>query len=167
MIEAGLVTLMEATTAITDVTGLRIYGVQLPQKPTVPAIVITNITGEDEYSATGALDLIPVRFQIDCYAATLDASIALGNIVNALCHRLLRLARTAHHEIVRDREAGINKAFVGGLYVFEAKGLPQAAERGVGSGVCTEFDRVETCCLHLLNHVRRDHFRTEERGPRQ
>jgi len=84
MIEAGLVTLMEATTAITDVTAERIYGVQLPQKPTVPAIVITNITGEDEYSATGALDLIPVRFQIDCYAATLDASIALGNIVNAL-----------------------------------------------------------------------------------
>ncbi len=84
MIEAGIITLLEATTAITDLVGVRIYGIQLPQDPTMPAVVVTNITGQDDYEASGALDLIIARFQIDCYGATLAESLAIGIAINDL-----------------------------------------------------------------------------------
>jgi len=79
-----MITLLEATTAITDLVSTRIYQVQLPQAPTMPAIVITNITGNDDYSAEAPLDLIVARFQIDCYGATLAESLAVGVAVNTL-----------------------------------------------------------------------------------
>ncbi len=64
----------------------RIYPVNLPQKPTYPAIVYTRISGDRTYSFEGASGLASPRFQIDCFASTYsggkDLSSKLRSAIN-------------------------------------------------------------------------------------
>ena len=69
-----------------DVSGLvstRIYPVNLPQKPTYPAIVYTRISGERTYSFDGASGLTSQRFQIDSFASTYSGAKDLSNKIRS------------------------------------------------------------------------------------
>lgn len=74
IIEEALVTELElaATTAVS-----RIYPQPLPQQVTLPAITYLRVSTVRGHTLTGP-DLLPaVRFQLDCWAATLAETLAL------------------------------------------------------------------------------------------
>ena len=67
MIARALVNYLEGVTAISDLVGTRIYPVRLPQKPTLPAIVYTQVAGPQIETLEGCVAHNP-HFQIDCYS---------------------------------------------------------------------------------------------------
>ena len=97
MIEEGLRTLLLADSAISALIGTRMHGVILPQKPTMPAIVMTDITAKDEYDTEGATDLSWGRFQFDSWAETLAGARTLGKAVK---NKLSGFSGTAGSETI-------------------------------------------------------------------
>jgi uncharacterized protein DUF3168 len=70
---------------IAALVGNRVYPLRLPQKVTLPAIVLTRISGLRFAHLRGADALARPRYQVDCWAATHDAASRLG----ALCRQRL------------------------------------------------------------------------------
>ncbi len=68
MSEAAIVAILKATAAVTAIVSSRIYAVDLPQNPTLPAIVYSRISGMRVSSMTGASGLARPRYQIDVFA---------------------------------------------------------------------------------------------------
>lgn len=69
--------------AIAAVVGSRVYPVQLPQKPTLPAVRYNTISGLRTQSQPGVQGLRRPRVQIDCYAETYAAAVNLRELVAA------------------------------------------------------------------------------------
>jgi len=82
MIEQGLRTLLLDDVALNLLVDSRIYGLKLPQKPTLPALVITKIDGNDRYSTEGSTGPTQGRFQIDCWADHLGEARTVSKAVN-------------------------------------------------------------------------------------
>jgi len=80
-IEAGLVTKLAATTAITDITSTRIYPEVLPQDGTVPALTYQRVAGYEVASMDGVTGLARTTIQINCIAATYIEAKALRDAV--------------------------------------------------------------------------------------
>ena len=78
-----MITLLGADGTIAGLVSTRIWGKDLPQDPTLPALVVTNVTSEDDYNAAGADDLVQARFQIDCWATTYAVCLQLANAVRS------------------------------------------------------------------------------------
>jgi hypothetical protein len=72
-------------TAIAALVAARVYPLRLPQKPVLPAIVLTQISSHRSKHLRGAEALARARYQVDAWAATFDAADALGT----LCRRRL------------------------------------------------------------------------------
>lgn len=68
LLEEGLVALLKATTAITALTGQRIYPRRLPNAAAVPAITYAGVGGPRDNTHGGDSGLPRLRFQINCYA---------------------------------------------------------------------------------------------------
>jgi Protein of unknown function (DUF3168) len=78
-IESGLRACLLADPAIaTAVGGGRIYPIRLPQKVTLPAIVLQEISSVRHAHLRGQGALARPRFQVDSYGSTYDAAVALG-----------------------------------------------------------------------------------------
>lgn len=67
--------------AITDGSVKRIYPGILPQGITDQSIVYTLVTEESDYHMQGSSHLMQDRIQVDCWAQTPDAAVALANLV--------------------------------------------------------------------------------------
>lgn len=61
----------------------RVYPLQLPQGVAFASIVYTRISGQGDYHMQGPSGLVRPRFQIDCWAPTIDAAVSLGNLVKS------------------------------------------------------------------------------------
>jgi len=85
MIEQGIRTLLVSDSTVGGMVDQRVYSNKLPQNPTLPAIVITTVDGEDRYTMEGAAGGPSFgRFQVDSYGTTVAESRALGKAVKAL-----------------------------------------------------------------------------------
>lgn len=83
--EQGLRTHLLGDAAIAALVVARVYPLRLPQKPTLPAIVLTRVSGVRYQPLRGQASLARPRFQVDAWASTHDGATALG----ALCRRRL------------------------------------------------------------------------------
>lgn len=59
----------------------RIYPVRLPQGVLLTSIVYTRISGQGDYTMSGASGYTRPRYQIDAWAKTTDAAVALANAI--------------------------------------------------------------------------------------
>lgn len=80
-INSGLRTLLLADSNIASVVDTRVYPVQLPQNPTLPAVTYLAVSGNREVSNSGAQDYGYKRFQIDAWALTQAAALALADLI--------------------------------------------------------------------------------------
>ena len=83
MIETGLRGALLADAAVAALVGTRIYPVVLPQAPQYPAISFQTISGESHYALGGHSGLASPRIQVDCWAESFDAVMALRSAVIA------------------------------------------------------------------------------------
>ncbi len=72
------------TSLLASVAGGRRYWGRAPQKATRPFIVLTRIDGLPNYHMQGASGFVSSRVQIDAYADTFTAAIALARQVKGL-----------------------------------------------------------------------------------
>lgn len=70
MIEDSLYAIFRANTALVTIAGDRIYPDKLPQKPTLPAVVYTNVGSSPVAQHNGPASLEKTRIQIDAFART-------------------------------------------------------------------------------------------------
>ena len=70
LIEQALMTLLNATAALTAVTSTRIYFVKSPQDVTAPYVVVSKISSVRQHDHDGAAGLAQARFQFSCFATT-------------------------------------------------------------------------------------------------
>lgn len=73
-IEQALVQHLLTNAAVAAKVGNRVHLKQLPQRSTLPAIVIHKVSGPREHSHDGSSGLARPRFQFDMYAATAEAA---------------------------------------------------------------------------------------------
>lgn len=71
----------EIAATVTAGSVTRLYPILLPQGITLPSIVYSLITEGTDYHMQGPSGLVQVRMQIDCWALTADAAVALANLV--------------------------------------------------------------------------------------
>lgn len=86
MIATGLRTLLLGDSNITAIIGTRLYPIQLPQKPTLPALTYFRVSGEEQASNSGSQDYGWARFQIDAWAETFNEAETLANLVKERLH---------------------------------------------------------------------------------
>lgn len=78
----GLREFLLADNAIATAVGSsRVYPIKMPQGVTGASIVFTRVSGQGDYHMQGPSGLARPRFQIDCWAPTIDAAVALANLV--------------------------------------------------------------------------------------
>jgi hypothetical protein len=78
----GLKVFLLADSAIsTRIGGNRIYPVEIPQKPTLPLIRYTHVSGSRVVSTTADLGLSSPRMQIDAWAATYKEAAELADLI--------------------------------------------------------------------------------------
>lgn len=78
-LEEALYTKLTGTTAITDLVSTRVYPIQLPQDPTIPAIVYQRVDTPRTHAYTGPTGLARPRFQFDCIGTSYSQAKTLGN----------------------------------------------------------------------------------------
>jgi hypothetical protein len=82
--QQAIITRLLADTAVSARVGTRIYPLQRDQGAALPALVVTKISGADDYTMAGPSGLREARVQVDCYSdQTLGAAAhwALANAV--------------------------------------------------------------------------------------
>lgn len=65
------------------IVGARIHGGRAPQGTPAPFVQYRRISGADEHVLDGRTDIRNGRWQVDCYAATYEASIAVARAASA------------------------------------------------------------------------------------
>ena len=74
-------TYLLSKTAITDLVGPRIYYSHLPQRATIPALVLDVVTSTSERHLSDTEGVARTEVQIDCYGSTYTAAVTLGETV--------------------------------------------------------------------------------------
>ncbi len=74
---SALFTYLQTQAGLTNLVGIRMYPVRLPQKPTLPALVIEKIAKPRVYSQSGDSNLANPTYQFDCWAKTHEDAVAL------------------------------------------------------------------------------------------
>lgn len=70
-----------ADATVSGVIGTRVYPLRLPQKPTLPAVVYSRISGVRVEHLKGVSSASEPRYQIDAWAANVAGAQALGKAV--------------------------------------------------------------------------------------
>lgn len=74
----GFVAYLATISAVTDLVATRIYPLQLPQKPTLPAIRYFTASETRPQSTRGALGQARVRLQVDACGVKYSEAVALA-----------------------------------------------------------------------------------------
>lgn len=82
-IYAALYARLGAVSGVTDLVSTRIYPLVAPQNASLPLVVVNRIGEIHEHHTTAAAGIARASMQIDCWAATLDAAVAVGDAVRA------------------------------------------------------------------------------------
>lgn len=83
MIEQDLRTYLLGLAPIATLLGTRIYPARLPQGVTLPAVTYQRIAGINEVTHDGAENLSRARIQIDVWADTYGAMVAIAKAIRA------------------------------------------------------------------------------------
>ncbi len=83
-IESAIVTLLKTQPSLAALVEGRIYALYLPQGETRTALTYQEIGGPDDMTTDGPLGLVDGRWQINCWAASHAACVALRDVVLAL-----------------------------------------------------------------------------------
>lgn len=83
MIEAGLVSLLNGTSAITNLCAGRIYPVVMPELGQPPCIVYQLVSSVSQYSNDGPSGFVTARMQLTAWAASYADAKALDAAVRA------------------------------------------------------------------------------------
>lgn len=67
--------------AIVALVAARVWPLRLPQKPTLPAIVVTRVSDIRATPLRGSASVARPRVQVDCWAQSSDQAAALGALV--------------------------------------------------------------------------------------
>lgn len=84
-VRTAVIMWLRADPALAALVGARIYPVLLPQSPTYPAVVVTQITELVGYQLRGPAGLDETRIQIDVYAQVADGVDAV-DLVDRVAH---------------------------------------------------------------------------------
>ncbi len=103
-LESELVTRLEDDAGVGAVAGNRIYPINLPQNPTLPAVTYQRITGPRLRHLTGASGRGDARIQIDCWAVTYGAGKSLAAAIQASLHGYIGLLTTVKVAITLSNE---------------------------------------------------------------
>jgi len=76
----GLRAFLLDNAGIAALVGPRVYPLRLPQKATMPSIVLTRIDEINDAHLRGPVALNRARIQVDAWAATFDGATALGTL---------------------------------------------------------------------------------------
>lgn len=83
MIFGELRALLISDSGVAALAASRIHANRLPQNTAYPCAVLTLISTRGEHSHDGASNLNDDRWQMDCYAATVDEAVALARAIDA------------------------------------------------------------------------------------
>lgn len=72
-----------ADAAIASIVGIRMFAGRMPQGEIRTSIVFTRVSGVGDHHLQGPSGLARARFQIDAWAQTLDAAVALADLIKA------------------------------------------------------------------------------------
>lgn len=74
---------LTADAAVAALAADRVYTEVLPQAPAVPAVVFTEVAGDEDYALDGPTGASSRRVQVDAWAKTRAEATALANAVKA------------------------------------------------------------------------------------
>jgi len=77
LFERAVFVLLSTTAPLKGLTGKRCTPVELPQAPKYPAVVYRVVSAPREYTHDGPAGLVRARLQVDLYAQSYDAVVAL------------------------------------------------------------------------------------------
>ena len=84
MIEAGLIALIKADPTLSTLIASRLYLLNLPETPAMPAVTMRLVSTKEDYTLDGPLGLVQVRLQIDSYAAMYSDAKAVSTALRSL-----------------------------------------------------------------------------------
>lgn len=87
--EQALTTYLLASSGLTTLVGTRVHWASRPQGSTLPAVILTRISGVRDYTLAGASGYVESRVQIDCWARTYGAAKTTAQAVRNALHALL------------------------------------------------------------------------------
>lgn len=115
-IRPWLLSLVEVRTLVGSDTNARVYPVQLPQNPTLPALSYQRISATRDYVQTGATGLVLARVQIDSWAkAFRDATLLADAVRRAVSGFRGHLDGEYVHSVFLDNERHL---FESGVEVY-------------------------------------------------
>jgi hypothetical protein len=85
-IEQAIFEALTEDSGVAAIVSRRVYPSLMPQNPTLPAIVYTLISGQQEESHDGPSGLARPRYQFDCYAETATGAFALSEALRLALH---------------------------------------------------------------------------------
>jgi hypothetical protein len=80
MIEQNIYTLLSTSVLITPLIGTRVYPLEIPQDPTLPALCYSFVGGSSTNTLT-TTGIAKWRLQVDCYGDTYADAVTLRNAV--------------------------------------------------------------------------------------
>lgn len=86
MLEQGLRAHLLADESVAAIVGPRVYALQLPQRPTYPAITFRRVGVQRFPTLDGGPELAGVRVQVDCMATGYEAAKNLAAAVRGALH---------------------------------------------------------------------------------
>lgn len=81
--EEAFVALLLADAGTTALVGNRVNWNVRPQSAALPAIVLTNVSRQDDYHSQGPSGYVQSRVQVDCYGTTFGAAVGVSRAVKA------------------------------------------------------------------------------------
>lgn len=81
--EEALADRLLGATALTALTGTRVYWVRAPQNVAKPYVVMNRITGIRDMKSSGPSGLVESRVQVDCWGATYSSAKSVARQVEA------------------------------------------------------------------------------------
>lgn len=106
VVEQAITAILEGSTSVTSLAGTRIYPVEMPQDPKLPAITYDLISGVREHAMTADPGTVHARVQVTAWAQTYTAASALSEGVRAATQRYSStgIGGVLVHEIFIDNE---------------------------------------------------------------
>lgn len=80
-IRVGLRAYLLDDAGIAVIVGTRVYPIIMPQGVVQPSIVYTRVSGVGDNHMEGPSGLSRPRFQVDCWAQSIDVAVTLANLV--------------------------------------------------------------------------------------
>lgn len=93
-VETALYSALSGATAVTALTGLRIYPLMAPDAVQYPYVTYQRVSSEREYALGGYSSVEKPRIQVDCYSTSYTQAKALSSAVHTTLRSATAFAAT-------------------------------------------------------------------------